>query len=186
MNNKTNGNKLKESKSIEESKNKDQDLFKEDEEILNQNEKENKTNNQSDDYEENNKNNNILATNTEEKFEFEEYEIPPKHLKSSKKHVLSISDTNPPVTKFNTTKANSIISEEQFKRREELEKVCIRKTQANMFEKYLSDTGIAGAFELLFSELITKKIPAEDHYIYAAGRLRQIGREVESIKNKNK
>jgi hypothetical protein len=78
------------------------------------------------------------------------------------------------------------ISEEQIKRREELEKIQLRKTQANLFEKYLNDTGIASAFELIFSEMITKKIPSENHFTYTAGRLRQIGREIEIIKQKNK
>jgi hypothetical protein len=78
------------------------------------------------------------------------------------------------------------ISEDQIKRREELEKIQLRKTQANLFEKYLSDTGIASAFELIFSEMITKKIPSENHFTYTAGRLRQIGREIEIIKQKNK
>ena len=77
-------------------------------------------------------------------------------------------------------------SEDQIKRREEIEKIQIRKTQANLFEKYLNDTGIASAFELIFSEMITKKIPSEDHYSYSAGRLRQIGREIEMLKQKNK
>ena len=67
-----------------------------------------------------------------------------------------------------------------------MEKVKLRKTQANTFEKYVNDTGIASAFQLIFSEIITKKIPIEDHYTYTAGRLRQIGRELDEINLKNK
>jgi protein-tyrosine phosphatase len=74
----------------------------------------------------------------------------------------------------------------QISSREELEKVKLRKTQANTFEKYVNDTGIASAFQLIFSEIITKKIPIEDHYTYTAGRLRQIGRELDEINLKNK
>ena len=72
----------------------------------------------------------------------------------------------------------------QINKRTELEKVKIRKTQANAFEKYLKDTGIANAFQMIFSELISKKINTEDFYSYSAARLRQIGREVDEIKTK--
>lgn len=81
---------------------------------------------------------------------------------------------------------NSDICEKQLNRIEELEKIQLRKTQASLFEKYLSDTGISSAFELIFSEMLTKKIPSENHFTYTAGRLRQIAREIETIKQKNK
>jgi protein-tyrosine phosphatase len=73
---------------------------------------------------------------------------------------------------------------ESKKRREELEKIKLRKTQANIFEKYLNDTGINTVFQLIFSEIIVKKIPVEDHFSYTAGRLRQISREIDEIKYK--
>jgi hypothetical protein len=74
----------------------------------------------------------------------------------------------------------------QIKKREELEKVKIRRTQANNFEKYVNETGIGNAFQLIFTELITKKISMEDYFSYSAGRLRQIGREVDEVKLTNK
>jgi len=51
-----------------------------------------------------------------------------------------------------------------------------------VFEKYITETGIAKAFQLIFSELIIKKINTEDFYSYAAGRLRQLGRELQEKK----
>ncbi len=51
-----------------------------------------------------------------------------------------------------------------------------------MFEKYITDTGIGKAFQLIFTELITKKINTEDYYSYAAGRLRQLARELQEKK----
>ena len=43
-------------------------------------------------------------------------------------------------------------------RRENLDKIQLRKIQANAFENYINETGISTAFQLIFSELITKKI----------------------------
>jgi hypothetical protein len=48
----------------------------------------------------------------------------------------------------------------------------MKKLQAQYFEKYINETGIAIAFQLIFSELITKKIPVSDYYTYTAKRLR--------------
>ena len=67
----------------------------------------------------------------------------------------------------------------------EVEKVKIKKTQANAFENYIRETGISSAFQLIFTELLVKEIKEEDYFTYAASRLRQIGREVEEIRNKN-
>ena len=67
-------------------------------------------------------------------------------------------------------------------RREQLNKIELRQIQANAFENYINDTGISSAFQLIFSELITKKIPVENYYTYTASRLREIGRELDEIK----
>ena len=71
-------------------------------------------------------------------------------------------------------------------RRENLDKIQLRKIQANAFENYINETGISTAFQLIFSELITKKIPVENYYTYTASRLREIGRELEEIKARRK
>jgi hypothetical protein len=73
--------------------------------------------------------------------------------------------------------------EENNKRREELDKITLRKIQAQAFEKYINETGISNTFQLIFSELIIKKIPMKDYFPYTASRLRQIGREYDEIKN---
>jgi hypothetical protein len=52
-----------------------------------------------------------------------------------------------------------------------------------MFERYINDTGISSAFQLIFTELITKNINTDDYFTYAAGRLRQIGREIKEKKS---
>jgi len=94
---------------------------------------------------------------------------------------LEASDINK-----NKTIANKNTIEEVTKKRIDAD-LLPKKAKANIFEKYINDTGIASAFELIFSEIIYKKIAVEDHYTYAAGRLRQIGREIELIKQvKNK
>jgi hypothetical protein len=124
----------------------------------------------------NDENNNLEKTYQEELVFDENEEIQP-----AKKG--SIMLMNKPTNDRDSTPDYSEI---QIKRREEIEKIQIRKTQANLFEKYLNDTGINSAFELIFSEMITKKIPCEDHYSYSAGRLRQIGREIEILRQKNK
>ena len=71
-------------------------------------------------------------------------------------------------------------------KKEIMEKIEIRKQQAESVEKYIYETGIGTAFTIIFSELISKKIPVENYYTYSASRLRQIGREKEAMDRKNK
>ena len=74
-------------------------------------------------------------------------------------------------------------------RKEIMEKIEIRKQQADLVEKYIAETGISTSFQIIFSELISKKIPVEKYFEYTASRLRQIGREKEALDrkyNKNK
>ena len=70
-------------------------------------------------------------------------------------------------------------------KKEIMEKIEIRKQQADLVEKYIYETGIGTSFQIIFSELITKKIPVENYYTYTASRLRQIGREKEALDRKN-
>lgn len=69
--------------------------------------------------------------------------------------------------------------EEANRRRKELDDMKIRRIQANAFEKYIYETGIASSFQLIFAELITKKIPVKDYYTYTASRLREFGRKMD-------
>ena len=76
-------------------------------------------------------------------------------------------------------------------KKEIMEKIEIRKFQADVVEKYINETGIGTAFQIIFSELLSKKVPTDNYYAYTASRLRQIGREKAALernkeKNKNK
>ena len=50
--------------------------------------------------------------------------------------------------------------------------------QLQMFEKYLEESGISIAFQIIYTEILTKKIDEENVFTYTAMRLRQIGKEV--------
>ena len=71
-------------------------------------------------------------------------------------------------------------------KRDILEKIEIRKQQADLVEKYIYETGIGTSFQIIFSELISKKIPVENYFAYTASRLRQIGREKENLDRQKK
>ena len=51
-----------------------------------------------------------------------------------------------------------------------------------MFKKYLDQTGIAMAFQVIFAEILDKKIEEQKLFGYTAMRLRQIGEDLEKIK----
>ena len=70
-------------------------------------------------------------------------------------------------------------------KKEIMEKIEIRKYQADLVEKYINETGIGTAFQIIFSELLSKKVPVDNYYTYTASRLRQIGREKAAIEKKN-
>ena len=50
-----------------------------------------------------------------------------------------------------------------------------------MFEKYLEETGLSLSFQIIFTEIIQKQISEEQVFAYTAMRLRQIGKELESL-----
>jgi len=47
-----------------------------------------------------------------------------------------------------------------------------------MFKKYLEQTGIAMAFQVIFAEILDKKIDEQKVFQYTASRLRQIGEDL--------
>ena len=51
-----------------------------------------------------------------------------------------------------------------------------------MFKKYLEQTGIAMAFQVIFAEILDKKVDEQKVFTYTASRLRQIGEDLEKIK----
>ena len=70
-------------------------------------------------------------------------------------------------------------------KKEIMDKIELRKYQADVVEKYINETGIGTAFQIIFSELLSKKVPVDNYYNYTASRLRQIGREKAAIDRKN-
>lgn len=57
--------------------------------------------------------------------------------------------------------------------------------QVRMFERYLEDTGLTKAFQIIFAEIISKKIEPANVFAYCAMRLRQIGKEIAHLLPKN-
>lgn len=50
-----------------------------------------------------------------------------------------------------------------------------------MFEKYLEESGLSLAFQIIFAEIISKKISEDQVFAYTAMRLRQIGNELDGL-----
>ncbi len=53
---------------------------------------------------------------------------------------------------------------------------------AEQLQKYLQSTGISLAFQLIFSEIVQKKIPSDKVFGYASHRLKQIGADLQELK----
>ena len=127
-----------------------------------------------------------LEMNDSQKFSIKEDQLDNnsmnKSLNSNNKSILSNNNLN--ISQSLSINQNDLNSSKG--RRENLDKIELRKIQANAFENYINETGISTAFQLIFSELITKKIPVENYYTYTASRLREIGRELDEIKARRK
>lgn len=63
-------------------------------------------------------------------------------------------------------------SEEDQRRREE------RKAQAARFRGYVEASGLRKAFQVIFAEVVTKRVEPEHVFAYSAMRLRQLGQEL--------
>ncbi len=50
-----------------------------------------------------------------------------------------------------------------------------------MFERYLEESGLSAAFRAIFSEVLSKKVPTEQVFAYAATRLRQLEAELPKL-----
>ena len=99
-------------------------------------------------------------------------------------------ENNPTSQNQNATSENNYNFENnnydyEKNKKEIMDKIELRKYQADVVEKYINETGIGTAFQIIFSELLTKKVPVDDYYTYTASRLRQIGREKAAIDRKN-
>ena len=51
-----------------------------------------------------------------------------------------------------------------------------RATDSQRFQIFLHDSGLPISFQIIFTEIIQKKIPEEQHFQYTAQRLRELGR----------
>lgn len=54
---------------------------------------------------------------------------------------------------------------------------------ANAFLQYIDESGLPEAFQLIFAELVSKKINPQNYFSYVGMRLRQIGKEINDLKN---
>ena len=66
--------------------------------------------------------------------------------------------------------------DEQIKKQEKKEE------QHKRLETYINESGLTLAFNIIFSELITKRIVPEYFFSYTSMRLKQIGKEIEAMK----
>ena len=107
----------------------------------------------------------------------------------TEKENLNVNNINNETNQNINSSQNNINPENNYdyeKNKEEImKKIEIRKFQADAVEKYINETGIGMAFQIIFSELLSKKVPTENYYAYTASRLRQIGREKAALNRKN-
>lgn len=64
---------------------------------------------------------------------------------------------------------------EELKRRED------RRTQAERFREYVQVSGLRKAFQVIFAEIVTKRVEPGEVFSYTAIRLRQLGQDVQSV-----
>ena len=69
--------------------------------------------------------------------------------------------------------------EQEAKEEEVSEDVkAMRLRNVARFEKYVETSGVAKVFQIIFAEVVTKKIEPANVFAYTAMRLRQIGKEI--------
>ena len=100
-----------------------------------------------------------------------------------------MNDTKKSLSKTKTSKKTSDQKKTNFnsdKRRKEIEeqtkKQEKKEEQYKKLEAYISESGLTLAFNIIFSELITKRIVPEYFFSYTSMRLKQIGKEIEAMK----
>ena len=64
---------------------------------------------------------------------------------------------------------------EELKRREE------RRQNAERFTNYVQISGLRKAFQVIFAEIVVKRVEASEVFAYSAARLRQLGGEIQSV-----
>lgn len=96
---------------------------------------------------------------------------------------ISILETQPHATKNPNGKNNKNNSQKENNLKKSVEPTQEDNNNANAFLEYIDESGLPEAFQLIFAELITKKINPQNYYSYVGMRLRQIGKEINDIKN---
>ena len=86
----------------------------------------------------------------------------------------------------NNSKNNKVDKEEkERKKREKKEmKNQEKEEQYKKLEEYVKESGFSLAFNIIFTELITKQILPENFFTYTSMRLKQIGKEIDGLKTK--
>ena len=80
------------------------------------------------------------------------------------------------------------IKEENGTENENEKNNILKKQEMEKYKKlenYIEDKGLPLAFNVIFSELISKQIMPENFFTYTSLRLREIGREIEGLKIKD-
>jgi C2 domain len=71
-----------------------------------------------------------------------------------------------------------ILAEEGFDIKKDAE---IKRQVTKKVNSYVEESCLPMAFKLILAEIVSKKVPAEEVYVYAAKRLREIGEQVNKI-----
>ncbi len=111
---------------------------------------------------------------------------PPQNKEPNSDSSKNINEVKPKQEKGKPSKPsdNSIkkVTTEKKPSHDNIESKKKYKDKAEDFQTYLADSGLPKAFDLVFSELVSKGIKQEKFFSYTAMRLRQIGNEIEEIK----
>lgn len=117
-----------------------------------------------------------IDTNEDGRVSFLEY------VELVKRTLRKLTGQSPAVTKQEEVKQTGQSSPEGRQEESKNEEVL---RQVRMFERYLEDTGLTKAFQIIFAEIISKKIEPANVFAYCAMRLRQIGKEIAHLLPKN-
>jgi hypothetical protein len=84
--------------------------------------------------------------------------------------------------KYNNNQTKTVADDKKTKPKEDAQSLAKRQEQVKEYEKYIEDSGLPVAFQLIFSEIVSKGINSDNFFNYTAMRLRQIGKEIDDIK----
>ncbi len=58
-----------------------------------------------------------------------------------------------------------------------------KEKDAEKFQKYLNSSGVSLGFQIIFGEIIQKKVPKDKVFAYAHKRLKQLAADIQELKN---